>query len=87
MSLAITISNQVKCYNLSICPTLPQFLEEAYKTQKSLKHNELYRKRIEVIQDFDFPTACTQVEQTEDSEYIVAAGVYPINVTIGMLPR
>lgn len=59
MSLAITISNQVKCYNLSVCPTMPQFLEEAYKSHSSLKRNELYRSRVEVIQDFDFPTACT----------------------------
>ena len=75
MSLSITISNQIKCYNLSICPTLPQFLEEAYKTHKSLKNNELYKKRIEVIQDFDFPTACTQVEETPDQNYIIASGL------------
>lgn len=40
MSLAITISQQIKTYNLAICPTLPEFMETAYKTQKSLKKNE-----------------------------------------------
>lgn len=57
MALSITVSNQIKCYNLAVCPTMPQFLEEAYKTHKSLKRDELYRKRIEVIQDFEFNTA------------------------------
>lgn len=59
MTLAITVSNQIKAYNLAICPTLPEFMEDAYKSQKSLKKNELFRRRIEVIQGFEFTTACT----------------------------
>lgn len=31
MTLAITVSNQIKAYNLAICPTLPEFMEDAYK--------------------------------------------------------
>ena len=57
MALAINISNQIKTYNLSVCPTLPEFMEDAYKKSKSLKKDESFRSRIEVIQGFEFNTA------------------------------
>ena len=50
--------NGIKIYNLSVGKTLPQFLEEAYKKNKSLRYDAEYRNRIEVIHDFDFPTSC-----------------------------
>lgn len=78
MALSITISNQIKAYNLAVCPTVPEFMEEALKTSKSLKKNELFRKRIEVIQDFEFPTAATQIVESKDSQFIVASGMYNI---------
>jgi ribosome biogenesis protein ENP2 len=49
MSLGITELNGVKIYNLSAGKTLPQFLEEAYKKSRSLRYNEEYRKRVELI--------------------------------------
>lgn len=37
---------------------MPQFLEEAHKKHLSLKYNQEYRNRIEVIQGFEFNTSC-----------------------------
>ncbi|CAD8126042.1 unnamed protein product [Paramecium sonneborni] len=82
MTLSITISQQIKAYNLAACPTLPEFMETAYKTQKSLKKNEQFRKRIEVIQGFEFNTASTQIEESNDQQYIIASGLYAPSIKI-----
>lgn len=74
--------NGVKIYNLSAGKTLPQFLEESSKKQKSLKYDQEFRRRIELIQDFDFPIASTQVKVSPDQNYIIASGVYPPQVKI-----
>ncbi|KAM3144726.1 hypothetical protein pb186bvf_003035 [Paramecium bursaria] len=82
MALAINISNQIKTYNLSVCPTLPEFMEDAYKKSKSLKKDESFRRRIEVIQGFEFNTASQQIEQTQDGHYLIASGTYAPSLKI-----
>ena len=74
--------NGIKIYNLSAGKTLPQFLEEANKRKKSLRNDQEFRRRIELIQDFDFPIASTQVQMTPDQLYIIATGIYPPQVKI-----
>ena len=74
MSYTISELNGVKIYNLSAGKTTQQFIEDAIKKKTSLKYNQEYRNRIELIQDFDFPTASTQVQITEDQRYIIATG-------------
>ena len=36
-----------------------------------------YRKRIELLQDFDFPTASQKVRVSPDAQYVIVAGTYP----------
>lgn len=74
--------NGIKIYNLSAGKTLPQFLEEANKRKKSLKFDQDFRRRIELIQDFDFPVACSQVQMSPDQLYIIATGIYPPTIKI-----
>ena len=74
--------NGIKIYNLSAGKTLPQFLEEANKRKKSLKLDQDFRRRIELIQDFDFPVACSQVQMSPDQLYIIATGIYPPTIKI-----
>ena len=69
--------NNVKVFNLSSGKSLSQFIEESIKTKKSLRYNNDYRNRLELIQDFEFPTASGRVHISEDSEYLAASGVYP----------
>ncbi len=52
-------------------------MQHSKKTNTGLKLNQDFRNRIEFIQDFDFPTACNQVEISQDQRFIIAAGVYP----------
>jgi len=80
--MQVTEFNDVKVYNLSAGKSLPQFLEEAKKTSKSLRYNEDFRRRIDLIQDFEFNVASSRVRLSSDGRCIVAAGVYPPEVRL-----
>lgn len=62
----VTEINGVKTYNMSAGKTYAQFFEEYKKNSKSLRYDEEYRRRIELIQDFQFPIATNQVEISRD---------------------
>ncbi|CAM9864063.1 unnamed protein product, partial [Laminaria digitata] len=55
--------------------TLPQWLSE--KKRRSLSKDVDYRRRIELLQDFDFPTASQKVRVSPDGQYVIVAGTYP----------
>eukprot|EP00397_Hematodinium_sp_SG-2012_P043324 GEMP01048139.1.p1 GENE.GEMP01048139.1~~GEMP01048139.1.p1 ORF type:complete len:511 (-),score=109.87 GEMP01048139.1:61-1593(-) len=76
MALAVSTFNDVKCYNLSAGKSTPQFIDDATKKKKSLRYNEEYRRRIEVLQDFEFPIASTRVRVSRDGQFICATGIY-----------
>mmetsp|Transcript_85534 Transcript_85534/g.133652 ORF Transcript_85534/g.133652 Transcript_85534/m.133652 type:complete len:544 (+) Transcript_85534:52-1683(+) len=80
--MQVTEYNDVKVYNLSAGKSLPQFLEEAKKNQKSLRTNEDFRRRLDLIQDFEFNIASSRVRVSPDGEYIAATGVYPPEVRL-----
>lgn len=74
--------NDVKVYNVSAGKSLPEWTEEKKKNNTSLRYNEEYRRRIELITDFDMPTSSSQVKISPDGEYIFATGTYPPRVKI-----
>jgi len=67
--------NGCKVYNLSSGAVLPSFMTENRK--RKLAKSDEYSKRIELIQDFDMPIACTRVRFCADGEHILAVGTYP----------
>ncbi len=78
MSIKVTEFNDVKAYNLCAGKTLPGFIEEAIKkNQSNLKQNEDYKRRIELLQDFEFPTSSEKIRLCKDERYIGAIGSYP----------
>ncbi|CAM9557050.1 unnamed protein product [Ascophyllum nodosum] len=70
----------VKIYNLSSGKTLPQWLSE--KKRRSLSKDVEYRRRIELLQDFDFPTASQRVQASADGQYVIVTGTYPPQVKV-----
>ena len=58
--------------------TLPQWLSE--KKRRSLSKDVEYRRRIELLQDFDFPTASQRVQASADGQYVIVTGTYPPQV-------
>lgn len=80
--MQVTEYNDVKVYNLSAGKSLPQFLEEAKKKNKSLKYDEDYRRRLDLLQDFEFTVASSRVRVSPDGECIAATGCYAPEVKL-----
>ncbi|KAI9024086.1 WD40-repeat-containing domain protein [Hyaloraphidium curvatum] len=76
MVLQATSLNNVAVYHVtaSARSAIPDWL--ARRNAKSLRYDQDYRERIELIQDFEFPEASTRVKVTRDGKHIVATGVY-----------
>eukprot|EP01119_Soliformovum_irregulare_P023687 TRINITY_DN8323_c0_g1_i1.p1 TRINITY_DN8323_c0_g1~~TRINITY_DN8323_c0_g1_i1.p1 ORF type:complete len:560 (-),score=139.40 TRINITY_DN8323_c0_g1_i1:282-1961(-) len=68
--------NGVKIYNVSMGKSLPQWIKDKKNKSGSLKKDDEFRRRIELIQDFDFPTASQKVKATPDGQFVVACGTY-----------
>ncbi|MQM18398.1 hypothetical protein Taro_051389 [Colocasia esculenta] len=49
---------------------------------KSLKRDEDFRRRLDVIHDLKFETATSKIKVTPDGEYVVASGIYPPQVSV-----
>eukprot|EP00596_Hydrurales_sp_CCMP1899_P003682 CAMPEP_0119045056 /NCGR_PEP_ID=MMETSP1177-20130426/36632_1 /TAXON_ID=2985 /ORGANISM="Ochromonas sp, Strain CCMP1899" /LENGTH=785 /DNA_ID=CAMNT_0007016149 /DNA_START=1 /DNA_END=2358 /DNA_ORIENTATION=+ len=67
--------NGCKVYNLATGKTMPQWLSETKKRQ--MTRDDDYRKRLELIQDFEMATASQTIKMTPDGEHIIVAGTYP----------
>ena len=48
----------------------------------SLRYNREFRDRIELIQDFDFPSSSTTIQMTRDQQYIGVSGVYKPQIKV-----
>jgi hypothetical protein len=62
-------------YHVTSGKTTPQWLSEGKKA--SLRKNEDYLRRLELLQDFSFPSACQRMKITPDGQYIFATGYHP----------
>jgi ribosome biogenesis protein ENP2 len=69
-----------KVYNLSSGRVFAQWLSE--RQRRSLAKDEEYRRRVELLQDFDFPTASQCLRMSPDGQYVVATGTYPPQVKV-----
>ena len=69
-----------KVYNLTSGTALPAWLSDRRK--RELSKDMDFRRRIELVQDLEFPTGCQRLEVSRDGQFIVAAGVYPPAVRI-----
>ena len=72
--------SDAKVYNLSEGKAAPSFLSE--RAKRALAKDPEYARRIDLIQDFSFPTLSRCVRVSEDGRYICAAGGYPPQVKV-----
>lgn len=73
--MQVSQPNDVKVYNLSAGKSLPEWVSDRKKRQL-LKGDIDLRRRIELIQNFDMPTASQSVKVTPDGQYLLCCGVY-----------
>jgi len=67
--------NGCKVYNLTGSKSAPVFLTDAKK--RAMSKDEDYRRRLELIQDFEMTTASQCIRMTADGEHIIVTGGYP----------
>jgi len=70
----VSTLNGVKVYNLTAGKALPSFLSDRQK--RNLNKKEQFQHRVQLIQDFEFPTASSSIKMSRNGEYVVAAGCY-----------
>ena len=70
-----TSVNGVNIYNLSTGKAMPQWISDRKKRQ--LSRMDEYRNRIDLLQDFEFPTAAHCLDISRNGDYIIAGGSYP----------
>ena len=75
MAMKVSTFNDCKVYNLSSGKTMPQWLSDS-KKRLLLKDDE-FRKRLELIQDFEMTVASQCIKMTNDGEHIIVTGTYP----------
>ena len=61
----------VAVYNLSEGKSMPQFMSELARRQK-LKRDEELRRRITIVQDFEFSSASSKIKISDDGAFCVA---------------
>ncbi len=54
---------------------MPQWLSETKK--RAMAKDEDYRRRLELIQDFEMAVASQNIKMTKDGEHIIVTGTYP----------
>ncbi|XJO74674.1 hypothetical protein BDV3_005460 [Batrachochytrium dendrobatidis] len=74
--MQVANNNDVKIYSITSASrsAIPDWAVQ--KNKEKLKHDQAWRNRIELIQDFEFPEASLRLQMTRDGEYIMATGVY-----------
>ena len=70
--MSVVDMNGVKIYNLTAGKAMPKWLTD--RKRRKLSQDAEYRHRIEIIQDFGFPTSSQRVKMSRDGRYVVATG-------------
>ena len=65
--------NDIKIYNLSAGKNLPDWITER-KRRALVRNDPQLQQRIQLLQDFEMPTASTKLRISPDGQYILSAG-------------
>lgn len=57
-------------------------MQNREQRRKIEKGDSGLKTRLELIQDFNFPSSCQKLKVTEDEEFAIASGGYPPQVGI-----
>lgn len=64
-------------YDFSRGKSLPEYLEDAKKQKKSIKHESEFKNRVEILQNFDFSVASSRIRVSPDKQFVAGTGTYP----------
>jgi ribosome biogenesis protein ENP2 len=81
MAVSVSEFNGVKAYNFSFGKSLPDSIENVSK-KKNVAQDAEFKKKVELIYDFQFNSSSQNLEVTRDGNYIVSTGIYPPRLKI-----
>ena len=78
MALKASHTNNVSIYHCTAGRSLPQWEEAVAKKEVtgSLRYNDAYRRRLELLQDFEFKASSGRIHVSADEQYIGVSGMY-----------
>ena len=76
--MKVTAADGVQVYELSAGKRLPQWISD--RKRRTLSKDPEVSRRVDLVQDFEFPTGCGRVAYTPDGRYVIATGLYPPQV-------
>ena len=62
-------------YTVAGGKSLPEWLSE--KKREALRKDEEFRRRIELIQELDFPCSSGRVKLSPDGQFLAVTGIHP----------
>jgi ribosome biogenesis protein ENP2 len=89
MALKLSHANNVSIYHCTAGRSLPQW-EEAVSRKEvsgSLRYNEEYRRRLELIQDFEFKASSGRIHLSDDRQQLAVSGMYAPSVKVFQLEQ
>ena len=72
--MKVVAADGVAVYNLSAGKALPQWLSE--RKRRALNKDEDFLRRVQLVQDLEFPSACHKLKYSPDGRFILAAGTH-----------
>ena len=73
----ISTHDGVRVYEIASQKHNPSWAIEKKKPSRKLRKQEDYQRRIELVQDLEFPTAAQKAKISEDGEYLIVSGSHP----------
>ena len=73
--LSVLNAGGMNIYNLTAGRAMPEWIPER-KRRRLLREDPELQKRIELIQEFEFPTSSSRVRMTRDGSHVFATGTY-----------
>ena len=67
----VSTLNGIKVYNLTAGKALPSFLSDRQK--RNLNKRAEFQHRVQLVQDFEFPTASSTLKMSRDGAMVAAA--------------
>lgn len=80
MAGVISAGDGVTIYNLTTSRKVPEWISG--KRKRQLKNDPEFTRRIDLLQDFGFPSAAHTVQQSPDGRFIIATGIYAPRVRV-----
>ena len=76
--MKVTAADGVQVYELSAGKRLPHWLSD--RKRRTLSKDADISRRVDLIQDLEFPAGCGKMKQSKDGEFILATGLHPPQV-------